>query len=93
MADAELEDTAQALAAKETEHAVPVGYWALVGGLVVWGIYYFFAYLGWDQAAELSGATTAVGSSIGRTIAFTAIPLTAVIVLAAAMARRGKGGK
>jgi hypothetical protein len=93
MADAELEDTAQALVATETEHAVPVGFWVLLGGLVLWGVYYFFAYVGWDQAAELSGATTALGSSIGRTIAFTAIPLTAVVVLAVAMARRGKGAK
>ena len=93
MADAELEDTAQELNAKDTEHAVPVGYWALVGGLVAWGVYYFVAFVGWDQAAELSGATTALGSNIGRTVAFTAIPLTAVIVLAAAMARRGKAGK
>jgi hypothetical protein len=93
MANVELEDTAQALTAKATEHAVPVGYWALLCGLVAWGLYYFVAYVGWDQAAELSGATTAVGSNIGRTVAFTAIPLGAVVALAVAMARRGKGGR
>jgi amino acid transporter len=90
MANVELEDTAQALQAKETEHAVPVGYWLLFFGLIGWGVYYFFAYVGWDQAAELAGASTALASNIGRTIAFTAIPLTAVIVLAVAMARRRK---
>jgi hypothetical protein len=90
MANVELEDTAQALQAKETEHAVPVGYWLLFFGLIGWGVYYFFAYVGWDQAVELSGTSTALGSSIGRTVAFTAIPLTAVIALAVAMARRRK---
>jgi hypothetical protein len=93
MANAELEDTAEALQAKETERAVPAGYWALLGGLVAWGLYYFFAYIGWDQAAELSGASTALGTNIGHTVAYTAIPLTAVIVLAVAMSRRGKGGR
>ena len=93
MANVELEDTAQALQAKESAHAVPVGYWALLLGLVAWGIYYLVAFVGWDQAAELSGASTAVGTNIGHTIAYTAIPLTAVIVLAVSMARRGKGGR
>jgi hypothetical protein len=93
MANVELEDTAQALQAKETEHAVPVGYWLLFFGLIGWGVYYFFAYVGWDQAVELSGASTALGTNIGRTVAFTAIPLTAVIALAVAMARRRKAGR
>jgi hypothetical protein len=91
MADIELEDRAEALQAKETEHAVPIGYWALLGGLVAWGVYYLFAYLGWDQAGELAGAgAVGVGTNIFRTILFTALPTAVVVTLAVAMGRRRK---
>ena len=94
MADIELDDSADTLQARETEHAVPFGVWALFGGLVAWGIWYFIAYVGWDQAAEVTqGAKTALGMNIGNTIAFTAIPTAVVIALAVAMARRRRAGK
>lgn len=91
MANVELEDSAESLQAKETEHQIPVGILALFGGLILWGIYYFFAYIGWDQAADVKGAGTALGSNIGSTVAFTAIPAAIIVVLAFAMSRRPKG--
>jgi TRAP-type C4-dicarboxylate transport system permease small subunit len=86
----ELDDGAESLQAKETAHDVPVGVWALFGGLVVWGIYYFFAYVGWNQAEELEATKTALSTNIAHTIAYTAIPATAALVLAIAMKRRAK---
>ena len=85
----ELEDAAESLQAKDTEHDLPVGIVALFVGLIAWGFYYFFTYIGWDQAADLQG-TTGLGTNIGSTIAFTAIPAAVVIALAMAMRRRSK---
>ncbi len=90
MANLELEDTADALQAKETEHALPLGIWLLFGGLVVWGVYYFFTYVGWDQAEEVKGGGAALGTNITHTVAYTAIPAAVIVALAIAMARRGK---
>ncbi len=83
----ELDDAAESLQAKDTEHDLPVGIVALFVGLIAWGVYYFVAYVGWDQAADLQG-TTGLGTNIGSTIAFTAIPAAVVIALAVAMRRR-----
>lgn len=91
MANVELEDSAQSLQAKGTEHQVPVGIYALFGGLVLWGVYYFFAYIGWDQAGDVKGGGAGLGANIGSTIAYTAIPAAIVLVLAFAMSRRSKG--
>jgi heme/copper-type cytochrome/quinol oxidase subunit 2 len=88
MADVELEDSVKSMQAKETEHAVPIGIWALFGGLVVWGVYYFFTWVGWDQAADVKGGGAALGTNIGSTVAYTAIPAAVVIALAVAMSRR-----
>ena len=91
MADLELDDGADAMVAKETHDAVPYGVWALFGGLIAWGIWYFLTYLGWDQASEVtSGATTAIGTNIGSTIFFTAAATVAAVGLAVAMARRAR---
>ncbi len=83
----ELDDAAESLQAKDTEHDLPVGIVALFVGLIAWGVYYFFTYIGWDQAADLQG-TTGLGTNIGSTIAFTAIPAAVVVALALAMRRR-----
>ncbi len=86
----ELDDAAESLQAKDTEHDLPVGIVALFVGLIAWGVYYFFAYIGWDQASDLKG-TTGLGTNIGSTIAFTAIPAAVVVALAFAMRRRSRG--
>ncbi len=90
MANPELDDTAESLQAKETEHTMPLGVWVLFGGLIVWGIYYFFTYVGWDQAEEVKGGGAALGTNITHTVAYTAIPAAVIVLLAVAMARRGK---
>ena len=86
-APAELADDAASLQAKETAHTVPAGVWALFGGLIAWGVYYFFAYIGWDQTADLQ-APGGVGGNITHTIAYTAIPAAVIVALAVAMRRR-----
>lgn len=87
----ELDDSAEALQAKATEHIMPVGIAALFAGLIAFGVYYFFAYVGWDQTSDLKGGA-ALTSNIGQTIAYTAIPAAIIVALAVAMARR-KGRK
>jgi len=89
----ELDDGAEQLQAKATAHTVPIGIWALFGGLVAWGIYYFIAYVGWDQTGELAGQSTSLGTNVSHTIAYTAIPTAVIVALAVAMARRGSGSR
>lgn len=92
--DLELGDTVEELQAKQSAHAVPVGIWALFGGLILWGIWYFFAYVGWDQAGEVtSGQSTALGTNVTHTVAYTAIPAAVIVALAVAMARRSRRGQ
>ena len=91
MAQIELEDGPESLQAKQTEHAVPVGIWLLFGGLIAWGVYYFFAYVGWDQAGDLKGGGAALGTNVTHTIAYTAIPAAVIVALAVAMSRRARG--
>ena len=91
MADLELEDSAETLQNQETAHAFPVGLKLLFLGLVLFGLYYLWAYspwsTGWTQEADLQGAP-ATSVNIAHTIAYTAIPAAVVIALAVAMARR-----
>ncbi len=86
----ELEDTVEQLQAKQTAHAVPVGIWALFAGLVAWGVYYFFAYVGWDQTGELAGQATPLGTNVTHTVAYTAIPAAVIVAMAVALARRSR---
>jgi heme/copper-type cytochrome/quinol oxidase subunit 2 len=91
--DLELEDSVEQLQAKATEHTVPGGIWALFGGLVAWGVYYFAAYVGWDQTGDLSGQSTSLGTNVTHTIAYTAIPTAVIVAMAVAMARRSRARK
>jgi len=84
---AELDDSAEALQAHATEHTLPIGIVALFGGLIAFGLYYFVAYIGWDQASDLK-VGTALSTNITHTIAYTAIPAAVIVVMALAMARR-----
>jgi heme/copper-type cytochrome/quinol oxidase subunit 2 len=86
----ELDDGAETLQAKETAHTIPVGIYALFGGLIAWGVYYFITYIGWDQTADVKGGP-AVAVNITHTIAYTAIPAAVVVALAVAMSRRARG--
>jgi len=93
MANLELEDSAEALQAKETAHEVPIGIKALFAGLILWGLYYLWAYspwsTGWTQENDLQGAAT-TSVNVLHTIAYTAIPTVVVVALGVAMARRRK---
>jgi heme/copper-type cytochrome/quinol oxidase subunit 2 len=93
MADIDIDESAEALQNPETAHAFPLGLKLLFAGLILWGVYYLFAYSpwssGWTQEADLQGApTTAV--NVAHTIAYTAIPAAVALALAVAMARRKK---
>ena len=91
MADIELDDSAETLQNQETAHAFPVGVKLLFAGLILFGVYYLWAYspwsTGWTQEADLQGAP-ATGVNIAHTVAYTAIPAVVVVALAVAMARR-----
>jgi len=98
----ELPDTADALEAKETSSKIPLGWWVLFWGLILWGIYYAWTYTpslgGWSQQRALeesAGAAAAAGdagANIFMTILFTVLPTMAAIGLYL-VARRRKAGK
>lgn len=101
----ELPDTADALQAKETADKVPFGWWALFFGLILWGVYYVYAYSpslgGWSQAgdyeasvkvaASASAVAAETSQNITATILFTAIATVVAILLAIGAMRRKKG--
>jgi hypothetical protein len=93
MANEELDDLTK-FEAPETSHTIPKGYLVLYFGLILWGVWYLWAYSpwgsGWSQAKDLEG-TPASGFNLFWTIAFTAIPTLAAILLAMAQKRRKKG--
>ncbi len=93
MADIELDDSVESMQAKDTENTVPVGVWVLFGGLVAWGVWYFLAYVGWDQAADLQGGGAGIATNIGATVAYTAVATAVAIALALTMSRRRARGK
>ena len=83
--DNELPDTAEGMEAKETANDLPIGWQILFYGLILWGVYYLYAYspwsTGWTQAGELEQVNPEVGGNIGMTILFTALPTLAAVVL------------
>ncbi len=99
----ELPDTADALQAKETESKIPMGWWLLFWGLIVWGVYYAWTYTpslgGWSQDKAFQESTQAAvatagetGANVFATILFTVLPTAAAIGLWLA-ARRRKSSK
>jgi heme/copper-type cytochrome/quinol oxidase subunit 2 len=81
----ELDDTAEALERKASEHDLPVGFILLFGGLILWGIWYLWAYspwsTGWTQAGELQQAAATTESNVFMTILMTALPTLAAVGL------------
>ena len=91
----ELDDLG-AFEAKETSHEIPLGWGLLFWGLIVFGVYYLWAYTpslgGWQQAQDVEGGGASAGTNMLMTILFTAIPTAAAIGLALAMrARKARG--
>lgn len=96
----EIPDTAEAMESKETAKVVPVGFWILYFGLILWGIWYAWSYspatTGWTQAGAYeqsvdAAAAGATGANIFATILFTALPTTAAVLLWVAASRRKAG--
>jgi hypothetical protein len=91
--DPEIDDLSS-FEAKETARKIPVGWALLFWGLVVWGVYYLWAYSpalgGWRQAQDLEGGGASPGMNLLATVAFTAIP-TAVAAALWIVQRRRKG--
>jgi hypothetical protein len=81
----ELADTAEALERKESAHDLPLGFVALFGGLILWGIYYLWRYspwsTGWTQVGELKDSAAATETNVFMTILMTALPTLAAVVL------------
>ena len=95
----ELPDTADGLEAKATASKVPLGFWLLFWGLIVWGVYYAWTYSpslgGWsqskayDESVQAAVATSGeAGSNIFMTVLFTALPTLAAIGLYLAARKR-----
>ena len=95
----ELPDTADGLEAKATASKVPLGFWLLFWGLIVWGVYYPWTYSpslgGWsqskayDESVQAAVATSGeAGSNIFMTVLFTALPTLAAIGLYLAARKR-----
>jgi hypothetical protein len=78
-------DSTEAFEAKETANRLPVGWLVLFFGLILWGLYYAYAYTpalgGWSQAAELEQGASP-GSTVA-TIGFTVAAAIGVVVIAA----------
>jgi hypothetical protein len=93
MANEELDDL-EKFEAKQTSHDLPVGWLILYFGLILWGIWYLWAYSpwgsGWSQAKDVEG-TPSSGVNLVWTIAFTAIPALAALLIAMAQKRRKPG--
>ncbi len=94
MASEELDDL-EKFEAKETSHTIPVGYAVLYFGLILWGLWYLWAYSpwgsGWSQAQDLEAGPSA-GVNTLWTIAFTAIPALAALLIVLAQRGKKKGG-
>jgi hypothetical protein len=100
----ELPDTAEALESKEPTSKIPLGWWGLFWGLVLWGIYYAWTYSpslgGWSQEKAFEESTQAAvaasgetGANIFATILFTALATLAALgfVYGASRRKPGKG--
>lgn len=88
---ADQEDDLSKFEAKETSHSIPAGYLVLYFGLILWGLWYLWAYSpwgsGWTQAQDLQG-TPGAGVNALWTVAFTAIPAAAALGIALTQRRR-----
>lgn len=82
------------LEAKETSRKLPVGWLLLFWGLVLWGIYYLWAYTpglgGWSQVQDLEGAATSSGVNVFATVLFTALATIVAVAILLTLARRKK---
>jgi hypothetical protein len=87
----ELDDLSQ-FEAKETSRTLPVGWLLLFWGLILWGVYYLWRYTpalgGWSQVQDVEGGGASSGMNLLATIAFTAIPTLAAVLIVLSQRRR-----
>ncbi len=62
----ELPDTADGLEAKETASKIPLGWWALFWGLIVWGVYYVVDLLALPGRLVAVAGLRGIGAGGGR---------------------------
>lgn len=88
-------DDLSAFEAKETSRKLPVGWLILFWGLVVWGVWYLWAFTpalgGWSQAQDLEAGGASSGTNVFATILFTALPTGAAILIALGQRKRKPG--
>ena len=87
----ELDDLSK-FEAKETSRKLPAGWLLLFWGLVVWGVWYLWAYTpglgGWSQEKDLEGSAALGGANLLATIAFTVIPTVAALLIVLAQRKK-----
>jgi hypothetical protein len=85
-------DDLSAFEAKETSHKLPVGWVLLFWGLIVWGVWYLWAYTpalgGWSQSQDLEAGGASTGTNVFATILFTAIPTLAAVLIVLGQRRK-----
>jgi predicted permease len=85
-------DDLSAFEAKETSTKLPVGWVLLFWGLVIWGVFYLWAYTpalgGWSQSQDLEAGGASSGTNLFATILFTALPTAAAILIALGQRRK-----
>ncbi len=78
--------------AKETAGKLPLGWLVLFWGLILWGVYYLWRYTpglgGWSQVQDLEGGGASAGTNLFATIAFTAIPTAAAVLIVLSQRRK-----
>jgi hypothetical protein len=81
--------------AKETSRKIPVGFSLLYFGLILFGVYYLWAYTpalgGWRQAMDAEGGGASPEANTFMTILFTA--LASAVAMGLALAQRRKARK
>lgn len=85
-------DDLSAFEAKETSHKLPVGWVVLFWGLIVWGVWYLWAYTpalgGWSQSQDLEAGGASTGTNVFATVLFTAIPTLAAVLIVLGQRRK-----
>ena len=90
----QLDDLTQ-FEAKETSRKLPVGWLVLFWGLIAWGACYLWLYTpglgGWSQSQDLEGGGASWGASLVATIAFTALPTLAAVLIILSQRKKKQG--
>jgi hypothetical protein len=88
-------DDASTFEAKDTARKIPVGFSLLYFGLILFGVYYLWAYSpalgGWRQAMDAEGGGASPETNTLMTILFTAVAT--LVALGLVLAQRRKGSK